>query len=123
MIHKSPLLRTLFAIMAVIILSGVLLSMGGCSTYKTVPKGVTIEGNVVTTVLDNMDSVKTCTNDLDVYGCYFAKNGIHYIYSLPLESCIEHERKHLTGWEHPEGYRDDCHRDGRLYLSDKKFGG
>jgi len=120
MIPKDDLLRTALAILGVAL---ALLAIGGCSNYKTVPKGVTIEDNIVTTVVDNMSSVKTCDKEGEVYGCHFKIAGIHYIYSLPLESCIEHERKHLTGWEHPEGYRDDCHRDGQLYLSDKKFGG
>ena len=100
-----------------------MLLLTSCTTYQVAPKGSSIQDNVVITVVDSMDNVKTCLRDGDVYGCHFKRGGIHYIYSLPLESCIEHEKKHLTGWTHPEGYEDDCHRDGRLYLSDRRFRG
>ena len=118
MIAKSKTRGNVLALLALIIL---IFIMSGCSTYKTTPIGTTIQDNVVITVVDSMEGVKTCHRSTDVYGCHFKRMGIHYIFSLPLESCIEHEKKHLTGWKHPEGYRDDCHRDGQIYLIDKRF--
>ena len=124
-IPKSKILQEVFrisaAILAIVIAVGVASGLSGCSTYKTAPLGTTIQDNVIITVVDSMEGVKTCQRATDVYGCHFKRMGIHYIFSLPLESCIEHEKKHLTGWEHSEGYRDDCHRDAWIYKRDKRF--
>lgn len=119
MLSNDPIVR-LFLVGAALAI--IVFVLSACAPYKEIPTGTTINGNVVATVVEDMHAVKSCRlANRETFGCRYIKSSIHYVYTIPIQSCLDHELKHVTGWEHDERYTDDCHRDARLYLEDRRY--